>query len=86
MTTANDIVGTTIAKHDDAGTAMLLTSEQAAAICGMSRAAWYKRLSSGQVPRPVKIGNLSRWRKCELAAWIEAGCPSRDKWDGIAKK
>jgi predicted DNA-binding transcriptional regulator AlpA len=52
----------------------------------MSRAAWYKRLASGQVPRPVKIGNLSRWRKGELAAWIEAGCPARDRWDAQAMR
>ncbi len=59
----------------------LLDAEQAAWFCGMSRAAWYKRLSAGQVPRPVKIGSLARWRKDELAAWIGVGCPPRDKWD-----
>jgi excisionase family DNA binding protein len=61
----------------------LLTSEQAAAFCGMSRSVWYKYLSAGKIPRPVKIGSLARWRKEELAAWIAAGCPSRDKWDAM---
>ncbi len=62
---------------------MLIDAKDAAALCGMSRAAWYKRLSSGQVPRPVKIGSLARWRKDELAAWIAAGCPARSKWDAM---
>lgn len=64
--------------------AALLDAEQAAAYCGMSRPAWYKRVASAQVPRPVKIGGLSRWRKGELAAWIDAGCPARAKWDAMA--
>lgn len=66
--------------------AALLDAEEAAAYCGMSRAAWYKRNSSGEVPRSVKIGGLSRWRRDELAAWIEAGCPIRGKWDVMRAK
>lgn len=64
----------------------LLTAEQAARYCGMSRPAWYKRVSAGYVPRPIKIGSLSRWRSEELRAWIAAGCPSRDKWDALCAK
>lgn len=61
----------------------LLDAGQAARYRGMSRAAWYKRLSTGLVPRPVKIGSIARWRKDELAAWIEVGCPPRSKWDAM---
>jgi predicted DNA-binding transcriptional regulator AlpA len=80
---ANDTIDPAIMEHDDIGAAMLLTAEQAAAFCGMSRSVWYKYLAAGKIPRPVKIGSLARWRKDELAAWIAAGCPSRDKWDAI---
>ncbi len=69
MTTSNDT--------------LLIDATSAAMLCGMSRAAWYKRLSSGQVPRPVKIGSLARWRKNELAAWVAADCPARSKWDAM---
>lgn len=62
----------------------LLDARESAALCGMSRAAWYKQLSAGKVPRPVKIGSLSRWRRDELIRWIDAGCPSRQKWDAAA--
>ncbi len=59
----------------------LVDAKEAAAICGMSRAAWYKHLSAGRLPRPVKIGNLARWRRRELLKWIDAGCPTLQKWD-----
>lgn len=62
---------------------LLVDATEAAILCGMSRAAWYKHLSSGKVPRPVKIESLSRWRRQELMEWIAAGCPSRSKWDSL---
>lgn len=64
----------------------LLNAEQAWTICGLSKAAWYKANSAGRIPRPVKIGGAARWRRQELFAWIEAGCPPRAKWDTMAKK
>lgn len=35
---------------------------------------------SGQIPRPVRLGRLVRWRRDEILAWIEASCPDRDSW------
>lgn len=60
---------------------MLIPAKEAWALCGLSKAAWYKAHASGKVPRPVKIGGATRWRRDELVRWIEAGCPARDKWD-----
>lgn len=65
---------------------MLADAKEAAAICGMSRAAWYKHLSAGKIPRPVKIGSLTRWRRQELMDWIDAGCPTREKWELLLKE
>lgn len=62
---------------------MLITARDAWALCGLSRAAWYKANAAGKVPRPVKIGGATRWRRDELVRWIEAGCPSRNRWDTI---
>ena len=36
--------------------------------------------SAGKLPRGIKVGGLKRWRLDELAAWIAAGCPPRDRW------
>lgn len=65
---------------------ILMDVKEAAAMCGVSRSAWYKLSSCGKVPRPVKIGRLTRWRREELERWIAADCPPRSKWDILDKK
>ena len=39
--------------------------------------------ASGKLPQPVKIGGAVRWRREEIDAWLEAGCPDRDEWGAI---
>lgn len=39
----------------------------------------YRLADSGRMPRPIKLGNLVRWRRTELEAWIAAGCPSLER-------
>jgi predicted DNA-binding transcriptional regulator AlpA len=61
---------------------LLLKAEDAAGVLGMSRAEFYKLHSAAKVPRPLKLtGKLVRWRRDELAAWVTAGCPNREKWE-----
>ncbi len=62
---------------------ILIDAKGAATLCGMSRSAWYKLVSSGKAPRSVKLGALARWRRSELEGWIAAGCPTREKWDAM---
>ncbi len=64
---------------------LLVSSNAAALMCGISRSAWYKLVSSGKAPRPVKLGRLARWRRDEVEAWVAAGCPFRQKWDAMWK-
>lgn len=41
------------------------------------------RLSDGgRMPRPVKLGQLVRWRRAELMAWVNAGCPAAGTVEG----
>jgi excisionase family DNA binding protein len=42
---------------------------EAARICGVSRATWYRLLAAGKIPAPHKIGRRSLWREPELRAW-----------------
>ena len=65
---------------------MLFDANGAARVCAMSRTAWYKRMACGQVPRPVRIGGLVRWRRRELEDWIAAGCPPRSVWENRSGK
>jgi prophage regulatory protein len=41
--------------------------------------------SSGKIPRPVRIGGAVRWRTEEIANWLEAGCPDRQRWEAMKR-
>ena len=62
---------------------LLLDAKAAAALCGVSRAHWMALNSSGRVPMPVRLGRRVLWYVAELTAWIEAGCPARDRWQAL---
>jgi excisionase family DNA binding protein len=63
---------------------ILVTVDEAAEMCRMSRAMFYKLHAAGKTPRCVKLGRLTRWRRQELLDWIKAGCPSRGKWEAMS--
>lgn len=62
---------------------LLVSAAEAARLCGLGRTAWYGLLSSGRCPAPVRLGGRVLWRRDELAAWIAAGCPARERWDAL---
>lgn len=49
----------------------------AALLGGCSTRHVYRLADAGRMPRPVKLGSLVRWRRAELEAWINAGCPTQ---------
>ncbi|MCD8141155.1 MAG: helix-turn-helix domain-containing protein [Planctomycetaceae bacterium] len=65
---------------------LLMDANGAAALCGVSRSTWFKLAATGKLPRPIKLGRVTRWNREELQAWIAAGCPAREKWDNIRAK
>ncbi len=70
---------------DESTWPLLLSARQAAALCGRSVRTWRTWHTSGRVPQPVRIGRCMYWRRCELVAWVEAGCPKRDVWQAMHK-
>ncbi len=52
----------------------------AAGLCGVSVRSWDRAVSSGLAPRPVRIGGRVLWVVAELRAWLECGCPPRERW------
>lgn len=60
---------------------LLIDARAAAILCGISRATWWSLHSAGRVPLPIRLGRRTLWRREEVAAWVAAGCPSRDRWD-----
>lgn len=59
----------------------LLTAREAASLCGLGLSTWWRYLSAGKIPAPVRIGGSVRWRRDELHAWMSASCPPREKWE-----
>jgi excisionase family DNA binding protein len=65
----------------------LLTTDEAAALCGVSRRHFLQLASSGRVgPRALRLGSRSvRWSRRELVAWIDAGCPGRLQFESVSQ-
>lgn len=59
-----------------AGDAALLAVTEVAATLGCSQRHVYRLADAGKMPRPVKPGQLVRWRRSELDCWISDGCPA----------
>jgi predicted DNA-binding transcriptional regulator AlpA len=53
----------------------LLTAAESAEVAGVAKRSWWRYVSSGKAPAPVRLGGAVRWRRSELAEWIQAGCP-----------
>jgi predicted DNA-binding transcriptional regulator AlpA len=53
----------------------MLNAEEAAEVAGVAKRSWWRYVSSGKAPAPVRLGGSVRWRRSELAEWIAAGCP-----------
>lgn len=53
----------------------LLSATEAAEMTGVAKRSWWRYVSSGRAPAPVRLGGAVRWRRGELAEWIAAGCP-----------
>ncbi len=60
---------------------LALTAVETAKLLGVSTRHIWKLHAAGQLPQPVRLGRSVRWRRKELLAWLEAGCPARDVWE-----
>lgn len=49
----------------------LLNAREGAAVLRISIPTFWRRVADGTVPKPVKIGALSRWPQTEVLAVIE---------------
>lgn len=55
---------------------LLITVEEFAELMQLSVRTIWRLNSSGQVPKPVRIGGTVRWRLEEVRNWIAEGCPA----------
>ena len=49
----------------------LIRDGDAAIMLGCSKATFWRRVADGTIPRPVKIGGMSRWPHSEIMEVIE---------------
>jgi len=62
---------------------LLIPDTAAAALAGVSRAHWHRLRAAGRLPPPVRLGRKVLWRRLEIVAWIDAGCPDSRTWGAI---
>ncbi|WP_246707552.1 helix-turn-helix transcriptional regulator [Ensifer oleiphilus] len=55
----------------------LLTVRESAEVLQISVPTFWRRVADGTVPRPLKIGSLSRWPRSEIMTVIEHAKASR---------
>ena len=80
---ANDPVGTPASSstHNPASEPLAVDAQEAARLCGVRRAHWWRLVSSGRAPAPIYLGRRAVWAldgPTGLRAWMLAGCPPRD--------
>jgi excisionase family DNA binding protein len=59
---------------------LLIPDTEAAALAGVSRSTWHVLRAAGKLPAAVRLGRAVRWRRAEVVAWIDAGCPDARTW------
>ena len=59
---------------------LLIPDRAAAALAGVSRAHWHRLRVAGKLPPAVRLGRKVLWRRAEVVAWIESGCPDSRTW------
>jgi len=66
-----------LGRHDREAGAELLDVRTVAVLLGGCSTRHVRRLAdAGRMPKPIKLGALVRWRRTEVQAWIDTGCPS----------
>ena len=55
----------------------LLIAREGAIILQISVPTFWRRVADGTIPKPVKLGGLSRWPKSEILAVIETAKAAR---------
>ncbi len=56
----------------------LLRDTDCAAMVGVSRPTWWRWVSAGHVPAPIKIGGVTRWWRSEIEGHLADITAARD--------
>lgn len=64
---------------------VLLSLRDLCKLLGRSSAALERDIACGRLPEPIRLGGARKWRKAEILAWVEAGCPCQKEWAAIRR-
>lgn len=59
---------------------LLIDSQEVAKLLKLSPRTIWTMQTSGEIPKPIRIGRSIRWGYRELVAWVDAGCPAMNDW------
>jgi len=62
---------------------LLIDIHALAALLDRSAASLERDLPAGRLPAPVWLGGSRRWRRAEIVAWVDAGCPNQTDWEEL---
>jgi hypothetical protein len=60
---------------------LLVGTDQAAALCAVSPASWYRLKAAGKTPAPILLGGRVLYRVEDLRLWVALGCPVRKEFE-----
>ena len=58
---------------------LLITVDQVAELLQVSSRTVWRLRSKGDLPAPLRVAGGIRWRLFEIQAWIDAGCPLKQR-------
>lgn len=59
--------------RDPKNMSLTLNVSEVAQLLSVSKRTIYRLLDSGLVPKPIKLGNATRWRRRDIELFVEAG-------------
>lgn len=66
--------------------AELLDAKAVGQILRVTRRHVYRLMNKKQIPQPLRVGGVLRWRRIELQEWLSAGAPRPTGTPGIYYK
>src|SRR5438067_13687419 len=66
-----------------AESSQLISKKSLARLIEMSVRSVGRKDAAQLIPRAIDLSGSKRWRKAEISAWIDAGCPARKEWEAM---
>jgi len=62
---------------------LAISARELARLLDVSLRQVWRLNSTGKLPKPVRLGGSVKWRRDEIVAFVEAGCPDRQTWEAM---